>query len=116
MTQGPISPISALSNYVTSDGKQIGADANHTKLMLGLTEDLQQDLRHFCTQRKNQTQSQCQNRKPDYVMVIRHRSSHHLHEQPILQLSFWEPETQKDCQCTELRRRFRGRNELARGL
>ena len=84
--------------------------------MLGLINDVQQNLRHFRTRRKNPTKDQRQDRKPDYVMVIRHWSSHHLHEQPIIQRRFRKPETKEDCQRAELRRRFRGRNELARGL
>ncbi len=49
-------------------------------------------------------------------MVIRPRSSYHLHEQQIFQGRLREPETQEDCQRTELRRHFRRLNELTWGL
>ncbi len=85
----------------TSDRKQFGADPDLTKFMPGLIDDVQQDIRHLRTRRKSQTKSQCQNRKPDYVMVVWHRSSYHLHEQQIFQRRIWKSETQENCQRAE---------------
>ncbi len=100
----------------TTDGKQIGGDSHNTKPVLGFTDNLQQDLQDFRTRRKSQTQSQRQNRKPDYVMVIRHPGSHHLHEQLIIQRHIWEPKTEENCQRSKLHRRIWRCHELHRDL
>jgi len=52
--------------------------------MSGIIDDLQQTIRDFGAGRKNTTKDQHQNWKPDHVLIVRHRSCDHLHEQPII--------------------------------
>jgi len=68
----------------TFERQQGSAATTDTQPMRGLTGHLQQAVRNLCARRKNSTENQCHNWKSNHVMVIRHWSRHHLHEQQIL--------------------------------
>jgi hypothetical protein len=68
----------------TFERQQGSAATTDTQPMRGLAGHLQQTVQNLCARRKNLTENQRQNWKSNHVMVIRHWSRHHLHEQPIL--------------------------------
>jgi hypothetical protein len=83
--QGPISPISALQNYVTPlKGSQSVVTQIILNLCLAPLTTCNRIYEIFAPGEKNQTQSQRTNRNTNHIMVFRHRSCHHLHEQQII--------------------------------
>jgi hypothetical protein len=90
----------------------IGTNASQS--MRGFIDHLHQAVRDLGIWWQGETKDKCASWKPNYVMAIRHRSSHHQHEQPVIQHSFRTAKTKEDLQCSELRGCAQQCNELRR--